>query len=75
MITWIDADYPYHQYIPVNMGIIADRIDSRQAAVGNKKNEVGETGAVVDSTGESRITIFWDDDILSAFREQTAQSG
>lgn len=32
-------------------------------------------GAVVDSTGKTRITIFLDDDILAAFREQAAQSG
>ena len=32
-------------------------------------------GAVVDSTGKTRITIFLDDDILAAFRERAAQNG
>jgi uncharacterized protein (DUF4415 family) len=35
----------------------------------------GTRGAVVDSTGKTRITIFLDDDILTAFRERAAQSG
>ena len=35
----------------------------------------GKRGAVVDSTGKTRITIFLDDDILAAFRERAAQSG
>jgi len=35
----------------------------------------GKRGAVVDSTGKTRITIFLDDNILAAFRERAAQSG
>ena len=35
----------------------------------------GVRGAVVDSTGKTRITIFLDNDILEAFRERAAQSG
>lgn len=35
----------------------------------------GKRGAVVDSTGKTRITIFLDDDILAAFREQASQNG
>ena len=35
----------------------------------------GTRGAVVDSTGKTRITIFLDDDILAAFRERAAQNG
>lgn len=35
----------------------------------------GTRGAVVDSTGKTRITIFLDDDILTTFRERAAQSG
>ena len=35
----------------------------------------GVRGAVVDSTGKTRITIFLDDDILAAFRERATQSG
>lgn len=35
----------------------------------------GTRGAVVDSTGKTRITIFLDDDILAAFRDRAAQSG
>ncbi|MCX7092364.1 MAG: BrnA antitoxin family protein [Methylobacter sp.] len=35
----------------------------------------GKRGAVVDSTGKTRITIFLDDDILAAFRERAAQTG
>ena len=35
----------------------------------------GTRGVVVDSTGKTRITIFLNDDILTAFREQAAQSG
>jgi hypothetical protein len=34
MNTGPDIDYPFHQYIPVSTGIIADHIDSRQSAVG-----------------------------------------
>jgi uncharacterized protein (DUF4415 family) len=35
----------------------------------------GTRGTVVDSTGKTCITIFLDDDILTAFRERAAQSG
>jgi uncharacterized protein (DUF4415 family) len=35
----------------------------------------GTRGAVLDSAGKTRITIFLDDDILAAFRERAAQSG
>jgi uncharacterized protein (DUF4415 family) len=35
----------------------------------------GKRGVVVDSTGKTRITIFLDDDILAAFREQASQNG
>ena len=35
----------------------------------------GKRGAVVDSTGKTRITIFLDDDILAAFREQASPNG
>lgn len=35
----------------------------------------GKRGAVVDSTGKTRITIFLDDDILATFRERAAQTG
>lgn len=35
----------------------------------------GTRGAVVDSTGKTRITIFLDDDILAAFRERASQNG
>jgi uncharacterized protein (DUF4415 family) len=35
----------------------------------------GTRGAVVDSTGKTRITLFLDDDILSVFRERATQSG
>jgi uncharacterized protein (DUF4415 family) len=35
----------------------------------------GTRGAVVDSNGKTRITIFLDDDILAAFRERATQSG
>ena len=35
----------------------------------------GTHGAVVDSTGKTRITIFLDDDILAAFRERASQNG
>jgi uncharacterized protein (DUF4415 family) len=35
----------------------------------------GVRGAVVDSTGKTRITIFLDDDILAVFRERANQSG
>jgi len=35
----------------------------------------GTRGAVLDSTGKTRITIFLDDDILAAFKERAAQSG
>ena len=35
----------------------------------------GTRGAVVDSSGKTRITIFLDDDILTAFRERAAQDG
>lgn len=35
----------------------------------------GKRGAVVDSTGKTRITIFLDDNILAAFRERAGQSG
>ncbi len=35
----------------------------------------GVRGAVVDSAGKTRISIFLDDDILAAFRERASQSG
>lgn len=35
----------------------------------------GTRGAVVESPGKTRITIFLDDDILSAFRERATQTG
>jgi len=35
----------------------------------------GTRGAVVDSTGKTRITIFLDDDILADFRERASQNG
>ncbi len=35
----------------------------------------GVRGAVVDSNGKTRITIFLDDDVLAGFRERAAQSG
>ena len=35
----------------------------------------GQRGAVVDSRGKTRITIFLDDEVLEAFRERAAQSG
>jgi predicted DNA binding CopG/RHH family protein len=35
----------------------------------------GIRGAVLDSAGKTRITIFLDDDILAVFRERAAQSG
>jgi uncharacterized protein (DUF4415 family) len=35
----------------------------------------GTRGAVVEATGKTRITIFLDDDVLAAFREQAAQRG
>ena len=35
----------------------------------------GTRGAVEDSTGKTRITIFLDDDILAAFRERASQNG
>ncbi len=35
----------------------------------------GTRGAVVDSTGKTRITIFLDEDILAAFRERASQNG
>lgn len=37
--------------------------------------EKGTRGAVMDSTGKTRITLFLDDDVIAAFREQAAQSG
>ena len=35
----------------------------------------GQRGAVVDTRGKTRITIFLDDEVLEAFRERAAQSG
>ena len=35
----------------------------------------GTRGAVVESPGKTRITIFLDDDILAAFRERATQTG
>lgn len=35
----------------------------------------GTRGAVVESSGKTRITIFLDDDILNAFRERATQAG
>jgi uncharacterized protein (DUF4415 family) len=35
----------------------------------------GTRGAVVETTGKTRITIMIDDDVLAAFREQAAQRG
>ena len=35
----------------------------------------GQRGAVVDTKGKTRITIFLDDEVLEAFRERAAQSG
>ncbi|PKM10174.1 MAG: CopG family transcriptional regulator [Gammaproteobacteria bacterium HGW-Gammaproteobacteria-3] len=35
----------------------------------------GTRGAVVESSGKTRITIFLDDDILAAFRERATQTG
>jgi uncharacterized protein (DUF4415 family) len=35
----------------------------------------GTRGAVVNSNGKTRITIFLDDDILAAFRERATQNG
>lgn len=37
--------------------------------------EQGTRGAVLDSTGKTRITLFLDDDVITAFRERAAQSG
>ncbi|SJM91386.1 CopG family transcriptional regulator [Crenothrix polyspora] len=35
----------------------------------------GVRGAVLESTGKTRITIFLDDDILAAFKDSAAQTG
>jgi len=35
----------------------------------------GTRGAVIEPSSKTRITIFLDDDILTAFRERAAQSG
>lgn len=35
----------------------------------------GKLGAVVETTGKTRITIYLDEDILTAFREQAARVG
>jgi len=35
----------------------------------------GKRGAVLENTGKTRITIFLDADILTAFRERAAHSG
>ena len=35
----------------------------------------GQRGAVVDTRGKTRITIFLDDEVLEAFRERAAQCG
>ena len=35
----------------------------------------GQRGAVADTKGKTRITIFLDDEVLEAFRERAAQSG
>jgi uncharacterized protein (DUF4415 family) len=37
--------------------------------------EKGTRGSALDSTGKTRITLFLDDDVIAAFREQAAQSG
>lgn len=37
--------------------------------------EEGARGAVLDSTGKTRITLFLDDDIIAAFRERAIQNG
>lgn len=35
----------------------------------------GERGAVVETSGKTRITLFLDNDILATFRERAAQGG
>jgi uncharacterized protein (DUF4415 family) len=35
----------------------------------------GKRGAVIESKGKTRITLFLDDDVLAAFRERAAQNG
>lgn len=35
----------------------------------------GKRGAVADTSGKTRITIFLDNDILAAYRERAAQGG
>ncbi|QFY41748.1 BrnA antitoxin family protein [Candidatus Methylospira mobilis] len=35
----------------------------------------GKRGAMLEPTGKTRITIFLDDDILTAFKERAAASG
>ncbi len=37
--------------------------------------EKGTRGAVVDSIGKTRITLFLDDDVIATFRERATQSG
>jgi hypothetical protein len=35
----------------------------------------GKRGAVTDTSGKTRITLFLDDDVVAAFRERAAASG
>ncbi|MDP1524399.1 MAG: BrnA antitoxin family protein [Rhodocyclaceae bacterium] len=37
--------------------------------------KAAKRGAVVESTGKTRITIFLDDDVLEAFRQRAASEG
>jgi len=49
--------------------------DEYDFSQGKRAHEVPHLAKLQAESGKTRITIFLDDDILAAFREQAAQSG